>query len=178
MHWYLHHRRIFSTAEWKPGQIKRYSNGSCRIIYCGYCNRTLQDAKKHCSQRGNLRWRDERIHLRVDGCGLVVAVDSYALPLLQDFAETLGERLRRFPDDLPGEDISDGIHHDFGLLVAVVAYQLGEILKSQKHGHLVASRRRNQVVQALEIDGRQLVDDNRGFEFPLFTENSLCRGSL
>lgn len=126
----------------------------------------------------NLRWRDERIHLRVDGCGLVVAVDSYALPLLQDFAETLGERLRRFPDDLPGEDISDGIHHDFGLLVAVVAYQLGEILKSQKHGHLVASRRRNQVVQALEIDGRQLVDDNRGFEFPLFTENSLCRGSL
>ena len=63
-------------------------------------------------------------------------------------------------------------------LVAVVAYQLGEILKSQKHGHLVASRRRNQVVQALEIDGRQLVDDNRGFEFPLFTENSLCRGSL
>ena len=121
---------------------------------------------------------DERIHLRVDGCGLVVAVDSYALPLLQDFAETLGERLRRFPDDLPGEDISDGIHHDFGLLVAVVAYQLGEILKSQKHGHLVASRRRNQVVQALEIDGRQLVDDNRGFEFPLFTENSLCRGSL
>ena len=101
-----------------------------------------------------------------------------ALPLLQDFAETLGERLRRFPDDLPGEDISDGIHHDFGLLVAVVAYQLGEILKSQKHGHLVASRRRNQVVQALEIDGRQLVDDNRGFEFPLFTENSLCRGSL
>ena len=52
------------------------------------------------------------------------------------------------------------------------------VLKSQKHGHLVASRRRNQVVQALEIDGRQLVDDNRGFEFPLFTENSLCRGSL
>ena len=68
--------------------------------------------------------------------------------------------------------------HDFGLLVAVVAYQLGEILKSQNHGHLVASRRPNQVVQALEIDGRQLVDDNRGFEFPLFTENSLCRGSL
>lgn len=132
--------------------------------------------EKHCSQRGNLRWRDERIHLRVDGCGLVVAVDSYALPLLQDFAETLGERLRRSPTTC-GEDISDGIHHDFGLLVAVVAYQLGEILKSQKHGHLVASRRRNQVVQALEIDGRQLVDDNRGFEFP-FTENSLCRGSL
>ena len=96
--------------------------------------------------------------------------------MLCRFCKTL--RLRRFPDDLPGEDISDGIHHDFGLLVAVVAYQLGEILKSQKHGHLVASRRRNQVVQALEIDGRQLVDDNRGFEFPLFTENSLCRGSL
>ena len=101
MHWYLHHRRIFSTAEWKPGQIKRYSNGICRIIYCGYCNRTLQDAKKHCSQRGNLRWRDERIHLRVDGCGLVVAVDSYALPLLQDFAETLGERFAVSPTTCP-----------------------------------------------------------------------------
>ena len=34
-------------------------------------------------QGGNLRGRDERIHLRIDGGGLVVAVDRDALPLLQ-----------------------------------------------------------------------------------------------
>ena len=62
-------------------------------------------------QGGNLRGRDQRIHLRVDGGGLVVAVDGYALPLLQDLAETLGERLGRLPDDLTGEDIADGVHH-------------------------------------------------------------------
>ena len=129
-------------------------------------------------QAGNFARRDKRVHLRVDGGGNILPVDGDGLPLLKHLSEPLRERLGCFAHHLPGEDIADGIHHDFGLLVAVVAYQLGEILKSQKHGHLVASRRRNQVVQALEIDGRQLVDDNRGFEFPLFTENSLCRGSL
>ena len=87
------------------------------------------------------------------------------MPFLQNLAKPFGERLRRFPDHLPGEDIADGVHHDFGLLVAIVAHELAEILKSQQHGHLVASGCGNQVVQPFEIDGRQLVDDNRGFEF-------------
>lgn len=81
-------------------------------------------------QRGNLRGRDKRIHLGIYGCGLVVAVDRDALPPLQNLSETLGERLGRLSDDLPGEDIADGVHHDFGLLVAIVAHQLREVLKA------------------------------------------------
>lgn len=127
---------------------------------------------------GNLARRNQRIHLRIDGGGFVVAVDGYALPLLQHLSEPFGERFGRFSHDLPRKDIADGVHHDFGLLVPIVARELGEILKAQTYGDLVTSRRGNQIVQPLEIDGRQLVDDNRGFEFPLFTENSLCRGSL
>ena len=73
-------------------------------------------------QRGNLRGRDERIHLRIDGCGLVVAVDGYALPPLQDLSETLGERFGRFAYHLTGEDVADGIHHDFGLFIAVITH--------------------------------------------------------
>ena len=59
----------------------------------------------------NLRGRDKRIHLCVDGCGRIVTVDCNALPFLQNLAKPFGERLRRFPDHLPGEDIADGIHH-------------------------------------------------------------------
>lgn len=73
-------------------------------------------------QRGNLRGRDERIHLRIDGCGLVVAVDGYALPPLQDLSETFGERFGRFAYHLTGEDVADGIHHDFGLFIAVITH--------------------------------------------------------
>lgn len=116
-------------------------------------------------QRGNLRGRNERIHLRIDRCGLIVAVDRDALPPLQDLSEAFGERFGHFAYDLPGEDIADGVHHYFGLFVPVVAHQLAEILKAQKHGDLVAAGGGDQVVQTLEIDGRQLVDDNRGFEF-------------
>ena len=72
-------------------------------------------------QRGNFRGRNKRIHLGIDGGGLVVAVDGDALPFLQDLSETLGECLGRFADHLTGENIADGVHHDFGLLVAIVA---------------------------------------------------------
>ena len=75
-------------------------------------------------QGGNLRGRDERIHLRIDGGGLVVAVDRDALPLLQDLSEAFGERLGRFAHHLTGEDIADGVHHDFGLFVAIVTDKL------------------------------------------------------
>lgn len=129
-------------------------------------------------QAGNFARRYQAIHLRVDGGGLVLPVDSDALPLLQHLTETLGKVLGGFAYHLPGENVADGVHHHLRLLVAIIAHQLAEILKAQKHGNLVASRCCYQVIQPFEIDGRQLVDDNRGFEFPLFTENSLCRGSL
>ena len=41
-------------------------------------------------KRRNLRLRNEAVHLRGYGGGLVVAVDGDALPFLQDFPEALG----------------------------------------------------------------------------------------
>ena len=52
-------------------------------------------------ERGNLARRDKALHLRVDGGGLVLAVDGDALPLLQDFTETFGQVLGSLADHLP-----------------------------------------------------------------------------
>lgn len=111
-------------------------------------------------ERGNLARRDKALHLRVDGGGLVLAVDGDTLPLLQDFAETLGKGLGSLAHDLPGKDVADGVHYYSGLLVAVVALELGEVLKAQQGGNLVAPGSGNQVVQPLEINRGQLVDDD------------------
>ena len=54
--------------------------------------------------------------------------------------------------------------HDLGFFFSVVTCQLTEILKTQKHTHLVASRRRDQVVKPTEIDGGKLVNDNGAFK--------------
>ena len=115
-------------------------------------------------ERGNLARRDKALHLRVDGGGLVLAVDGDALPLLQDFSETFGQGLGGLADDLPGEDVADGVHHHGGFLVAVVALELGKVLKAQQGGNLVAPGGGNQVVQPLEVNRGQLVDDDGGLE--------------
>ena len=52
----------------------------------------------------------------------------------QDFSQ-----LKR--DHLPGEDVADGVHHHGGLLVAVVALELREVLKAQQGGNLIATAR-------------------------------------
>ena len=62
-------------------------------------------------ERGNLARRDKALHLRVDGGGLVLAVDGDALPLLQDFSETFGKVLSSLTYDLTGKDVADGVHH-------------------------------------------------------------------
>ena len=110
---------------------------------------------------GNLTRWNERVHLRVDGGGHVLPVDGNGLPLLQHLTKPLGERLCRFPDHLTGEDVTDRIHHNFGFLIAIVAHQLTEILKTQTHGNLVASGGGYKVVQPLEVYRGQLVDDDR-----------------
>ena len=112
-------------------------------------------------EAGNLAGRDERVHLRVDGGGNVLTVDGDGLPLLQHLTETLRKRLGRLAHHLPGEDVAYGVHHHLRLLVAIVAHQLREVLKAQTHRHLVASSRGDEVVQSLEVDGGQLVDDDR-----------------
>ena len=111
-------------------------------------------------QAGNLARRDKRVHLRVDGGGNILPVDGNGLPFLQHLSEPFRERLGGFAHHLTGENIADGVHHHFRLLVPVVTHQLAEILKSQTYGNLVASCGGDKVVQPLEIYRRKLVDDN------------------
>ena len=115
-------------------------------------------------KRGNLARRDKALHLRIDGGGLVLAVDGDALPPLENLTETLGKGLGGLAHDLTGKDVADGVHDHGGLLVAVVTLELGKVLKTQQGGNLVASGGGNQVVQPLEVNRGQLVDDYRGFE--------------
>lgn len=110
-------------------------------------------------KRGNLACRDKALHLRIDGSGLVLAVDGDALPPLENLAETLGKGLGGLAHDLTGKDVADGVHHYGGLLVAVVTLELGKVLKTQQGGNLVASGGGNQVVQPLEVNRGQLVYD-------------------
>ena len=64
--------------------------------------------------------RDKAVHLGIDGNGSLVPVDGHVLPLLQDLAETLGERLGGFGNHLTRKDIADGIADNGTLLVTVV----------------------------------------------------------
>ena len=115
-------------------------------------------------ERGNLARRDKALHLRVNGGGLVLAVNGDALPPLENLAETLGKGLGGLAHDLTGKDVADGVHDHGGLLVAVVTLELGKVLKTQQGGNLVASGGGNQVVQPLEVNRGQLVDDDGGLQ--------------
>jgi hypothetical protein len=72
-------------------------------------------------ERGNLARRDKALHLRVDGGGLVLAVDGDALPLLQDFAETLRKGLGGLADHLTGEDVA---HYSLNTFSEIQFYKL------------------------------------------------------
>ena len=84
-------------------------------------HRADEHALREC---GNLARRDKALHLRVDGGGFVLTVDGDALPLLQDFAETLRKVFGGLAHHLTGEDVAHRVHHYGGFLVAVVALQL------------------------------------------------------
>ncbi len=76
----------------------------------------------------NLAWRNETVHLGIDGCRDILTVDGNRLALLEHLC----------------------------LLVSIITNQLREVLEAQADGNYVASCRGNQVIQAFEIDGRQL----------------------
>ena len=69
-------------------------------------------------------------------------------------------------DHLPAEDVAHRVLDDLRLLVPVIPRQLAEVLEAETDGHLVASGGSDQVVDAPEIDGRQLVDDDGALELP------------
>lgn len=95
--------------------------------------------------------RNQAVHLRVYGVAHIVAVDAHGLALLQHLSESFGKSLGGFANDLTGEDITDSVHHYCRFLVAVVAFELGEVLKAEADGNLVASRSGNEIVKSLEI---------------------------
>ena len=115
---------------------------------------------------GDLGGGYEGVHLRVDGCGGVLPVDGEGLPLLEYLAEPLRQAPCRLADHLSAEDVAHRVLDDLRLLVPVVACKLREVLEAETDGHLVASGRRNQVVDTTEVDGGQLVDDDGALELP------------
>lgn len=95
--------------------------------------------------------RNQAVHLGVEGVADILPVYRHRLTLLQHLSEPLRKRLGGLADNLPGEDVADGIHHDRRLLVAVVAFELREVLKAEAYGNLVASGGGDQIVESLEI---------------------------
>ena len=125
-------------------------------------------ADKHSlRQSRNLAGRDKAIHLRVDGSGNVLSVYGNRLAFLEHLAETLTKLLGGLTDNLPTEDVADGVHYHLCLLVAIVTDKLGKVLKAEAYRHLVASGGCNEVVESLEIDGGQLVNDDRRLQLTL-----------
>ena len=83
--------------------------------------------------------------------GEVIVAQRVGGPQLHDPAEALAQRLGRISQNLTCEDVAHGILDDLGLLLAVVAFELREVLKAQTYGDLVRSGRGDQVVQPSEI---------------------------
>ena len=121
-------------------------------------------------ERGNLARGYQAFHLRVDGGGLVLAVDGDTLAPLQDFAETLRKRLGGLTHHLTGEDVAHRVHHYGGFLVAVIALELREVLKAEADRHLVAPGGGDKIVQPLEINRGQLVYDYRRLQLALLVD--------
>ena len=117
---------------------------------------------------GDFRCRDKGVHLRVDGSGRVLPVDGYGLSLLQDFTKPFRQVFSRFSHHLPAENITYRVLDHLRLFVPVITVELREVLKSQADSHFVGTGGGNQVVDAPEINGRQLVYDYGRFELSLF----------
>ena len=111
-------------------------------------------ADKHSLRKPRyLAGRNQAIHLCIDGGRNVLSVDGNRLTFLEHLAETLTELLGSLTDDLPTEDVADGVHHHLCLLVAIVTDKLAKVLKAETYRYLIASGCGNEVIQSLEIDG-------------------------
>ena len=119
---------------------------------------------------GDLRGGNQAVELRIGRGGEVVVAQRVGGSQLHDPAEALAQRLGRISQNLTCEDVAHGILDDLGLLLAVVAFELREVLKAQAYGHLVRAGRGDQVVQPPEIDRGQLVDDDRRLEFSFLVD--------
>ena len=100
---------------------------------------------------GDLRGGNQTVELHIGRGGEVVVAQRVGGPQLHDPAEALAQRLGRISQNLTCEDVAHGTLDDLGLLLAVVAFELREVLKAQAYGHLVRTGRGDQVVQPPEI---------------------------
>ena len=111
---------------------------------------------------GNLRGRNEAVHILIEVDGGLVLVNGHALLDLDDLAENIvGEPVQSLlVAGRAADDITDGgddlLHAD----LAVVALKLRKLLKAQGYGYLVASGRTNKAVDLMEVEGRNLIDDD------------------
>ena len=90
---------------------------------------------------------------------------------MQGFAEPFGECLGGLANNLPRRYIPDRVPNYRTFLFTVVARKLRKVLETEANSQFVAACRGDQVVEAVDIDRRQLVDDDRVFE--LFLVNQL-----
>ena len=88
---------------------------------------------------------------------LGVRTGGLALLLAELLSEGLAQVFGCLAVDLAREDVADGVEDDIGLLLRLVSNELALVLGSEDYGHLVASRRGNEVVQTFYEDGRKLV---------------------
>lgn len=100
---------------------------------------------------GDLRGGNQAVELHIGRGGEVVVAQRVGGSQLHDPAEALAQRLGRISQNLTCEDVAHGILDDLGFLLAVVAFELREVLKAQAYGHLVRTGRGDQVVQPSEI---------------------------
>ena len=90
--------------------------------------------------------------------------------MLEDFSEAFGESFRCFTYDLTAKDISHCVLDNLTFLIAIVASELREVLEAQADCHFVRACCGNEVVQSTEVDGRELVYDDRRFELLLLID--------
>ena len=57
-------------------------------------------------ESANLAWRNETVHLGIDGCRDILTVDGNGLTLLEHFSKTLGQSLGGLANDLSVEDVT------------------------------------------------------------------------
>ena len=115
-------------------------------------------------ERLNLAHRHQLLLGEGDLEALVVVGHGLASLLAELPSEHLRHLLCRPAVHLAGDDVAHGVEDDVGVLLAVVADELRLVLSSEHHGHLVASRRRDERVQSLDDDRRGLVQEDGALE--------------
>ena len=91
---------------------------------------------------GNLRGGNQAVELRIGRGGEVVVAQRVGGPQLHDPAEALAQRLGRISQNLTCEDVAHGILDDLGFLLAVVAFELREVLKALLSDRIVFLQQR------------------------------------